>query len=804
MNIFDITSTANYFGRVTGITRVEFQLAKEFKRKFPKDTRFVYWSNDKYRFELYEGELDFSSVKAAKLSSDYSCTTDNYCREFEIGISSCEIGNFIVTGSGWLQNNRYATGCISFAKTHSLKLSFYIHDLIPLKFPYYYNSSYVNVFADSLRQIVSSGALLLCNSENTRKDLLEWCQAQRLEKPQSSVAHLGDSILPEARNYMATEVGTENYVLAVGAIHRRKNYELLVAAWRRLRDRMGGRCPILKIVGGVTPDGKLLESEIRHDPIVKDSIEILQGIDDHALDQLYRNAKLVVYPSHYEGWGLPVAEALAYGKICLASNTSAIPEIADLGPDFIAPDDPVSWASRIMFYCQNEAQRIVREEQLKALYRPRTWEGTVNAIAAALANFEGPSLPTLYPGEEIAFDTSKSDLYLVSSCYAVEKWGRWCANADLKIGFILPRMEQRDLVLKIVLNIRENTMGKILLNGGEVFSGALLSGIHTYCCKLPEEMLEDENSLEVHSDIFLELPDKEKGKHQKRYSGLGIVSCGLLTKEQICYDLENSFGSPEVLKAFPLSSRDYVKVISGRLSGNAVKSQNGMVSLQLEKFSPVFWDMSALACIKLPKGKVSLATIRMNGKIIAQSMIRGDPLGNAVFPIFLQSEVIALSSLEIFLVDENIKTKQDFTLTEIYFPQPFTQKSDDPNRDQYVEVGDYLKFGCDVDDKKTALFAAGWNLEERFGVSCSNLGLISFVAGGAQKITKLKLNCKVVSRKRQQVTFTINGQTTESSLFDNVENVVIDLQRPMHPKDQASLQIAASQDRFVLRALQFL
>jgi glycosyltransferase involved in cell wall biosynthesis len=91
------------------------------------------------------------------------------------------------------------------------------------------------------------------------------------------------------------------------------------------------------IVGGVAWNGADTARALAEDQRLRGLVVLLEDVDDTALTWLYDRALLTVYPSLYEGWGLPVAESLARGRICIASRRSSVPEIA---PGADRPDRP--------------------------------------------------------------------------------------------------------------------------------------------------------------------------------------------------------------------------------------------------------------------------------------------------------------------------------------------------------------------------------------------------------------------------------------------------------------------------------
>src|SRR5262249_52100969 len=116
------------------------------------------------------------------------------------------------------------------------------------------------------------------------------------------------------------------FVLSVSAIQSRKNLDLLYRVWRRLSEDKLADLPTLVLAGRRGFGGADLLWQIPRDPVVRDSVVVIHAVSDATLSWLYRNCAWTLYPSFYEGWGLPISESLAHGKFCLASNMSALVE----------------------------------------------------------------------------------------------------------------------------------------------------------------------------------------------------------------------------------------------------------------------------------------------------------------------------------------------------------------------------------------------------------------------------------------------------------------------------------------------
>ncbi|MGE4337571.1 MAG: glycosyltransferase, partial [Pigmentiphaga sp.] len=117
------------------------------------------------------------------------------------------------------------------------------------------------------------------------------------------------------------------------------------------------------------------------DPRVRGRIRVLPHATDADLAALYQNCLFTAFPSQYEGWGLPVAESLAHGKLCLASRNSAIPEIAPEGMiELIDTFDVRAWANALLAASRDGAARAGRERLIREQYRVTPWEQPAGEI----------------------------------------------------------------------------------------------------------------------------------------------------------------------------------------------------------------------------------------------------------------------------------------------------------------------------------------------------------------------------------------------------------------------------------------
>ena len=165
---------------------------------------------------------------------------------------------------------------------------------------------------------------------------------QGLALPAIEKVRLGDEAGDEEVESAPVELLTQTpgpFVLYVSTVGVNKNQGLLLQVWRRLIDRHGGGVPTLVLAGQPGWRAELLLRELRADAPLSRHVVHLPKASDRQLRWLYRRCLFTLFPSHYEGWGLPVAEALAHGKCCIASNAASLPEVGGRLVDYHDPLD---------------------------------------------------------------------------------------------------------------------------------------------------------------------------------------------------------------------------------------------------------------------------------------------------------------------------------------------------------------------------------------------------------------------------------------------------------------------------------
>ena len=252
------------------------------------------------------------------------------------------------------------------------------HDIIPIQFPEWYTQPDVDGFKTYCDLAFAEADKVMFTSNRSAKDASAYCQSIGIEIKDYSVVPLGSDIGPKMAEGVSLPAGlvANQYALFVSTIEPRKNHRLLVEVWRRLvQDGVISRSGF-KLVFVGRPGWKMgsFLQDIAADPLLSGSVIHLQNIDDARLARLYLDAGFCLYPPKFEGFGLPIVEALSYGKALLVANAGPMPEIAGDFAVALDPDDPAAWAGAMRKWIEQPDERSTWARRAAAEYRPLTWD----------------------------------------------------------------------------------------------------------------------------------------------------------------------------------------------------------------------------------------------------------------------------------------------------------------------------------------------------------------------------------------------------------------------------------------------
>jgi len=276
----------------------------------------------------------------------------------------------------------------SLRKEKGVKVVTCCYDLIPVLYPQYCVGEVANIFTSYFLDIADGSDLILCISKQSEKDLVGLLQKTGGALPATQVFPLGDTVPRSSGENISDAVkalsGTR-FILFVSSIERRKNHEVLYKAYHLLCEAgHQDNLPKLVFVGMQGWGVADLMSDIKLDPITRGMILQFNHVTDDELYSLYQSSLFCVFPSFYEGWGLPVAEALAMGKVVIASSQGSLPEV---GGDLVLYVDPWSareWADALLKMSTDDTWREVWERKIRGAYQPRSWTDAARVVGSAL------------------------------------------------------------------------------------------------------------------------------------------------------------------------------------------------------------------------------------------------------------------------------------------------------------------------------------------------------------------------------------------------------------------------------------
>lgn len=258
-----------------------------------------------------------------------------------------------------------------------------IYDLIPAIKPQWVTPNCMNCFVQWARDLLSGSDTVFTISDFSRNEINNYCkETPTIKVPEIRVLRLGDVLNSSFRDTAPRPrfIPTRPFFLCVSTLDVRKNHRLLYDAWSILAQQDPLKCPDLICIGVPHLYVNTLLREIRYDRLVNRRIHILNNIPDIELSWYYQHCKATIYPSRYEGWGLPVAESLGLGKICLASNATSIPEISKDGPEFFDPMDAHQVAKLIQRVLEDQEWVEGKEKNIRACFKSTEWSQTAQQI----------------------------------------------------------------------------------------------------------------------------------------------------------------------------------------------------------------------------------------------------------------------------------------------------------------------------------------------------------------------------------------------------------------------------------------
>ena len=231
---------------------------------------------------------------------------------------------------------------IGFSFNSNLNTIVTIHDLIPYILPETVGKGYLERFLKDMPNIINNSRGIITVSEYSKKDILRFFPNYPADNIYVTPLAANNNYKPlnklKCKEYISTKYKiTDNFFLYIGGFSLRKNVKGLINAYMKINKDLHSKYKLV-IIGSLKDEGLSLKEYVKENGFDNDVI-FLGYIDDLELPIFYNSATAFIYPSLYEGFGLPPLEAMSCKCPVITSNISSIPEVTKNNALLIDPND---------------------------------------------------------------------------------------------------------------------------------------------------------------------------------------------------------------------------------------------------------------------------------------------------------------------------------------------------------------------------------------------------------------------------------------------------------------------------------
>ncbi|MEM1155430.1 MAG: glycosyltransferase family 1 protein [Pseudomonadota bacterium] len=263
-----------------------------------------------------------------------------------------------------------------------------VHDLSIFHFPEFHPRDRVNFLKDQILHSVEHAGRLVTDSGFVHRELIELLS---VAEDRISVVPLGVSpaFKPRSRSSIASTlarygIADTGYVLSVGTLEPRKNLALLLRAYHEQSSALKRSFPLVLTGASGWKDKALMHYLQKLQQ--KGEVIYLDYVPEEDLPAIYAGASVFVYLSHYEGFGLPVLEAMSCGIPVVSADTSALPELCNDVALFANPTDLAAIKLALQRSLEDESWRAVAAENGIERSADFTWQAAADNIAEIAAH----------------------------------------------------------------------------------------------------------------------------------------------------------------------------------------------------------------------------------------------------------------------------------------------------------------------------------------------------------------------------------------------------------------------------------
>jgi glycosyltransferase involved in cell wall biosynthesis len=295
----------------------------------------------------------------------------------------------LVLGAPWSHPDYAALARVQ-RDRRGLRLALLIYDLIPLRCPEWFDRGLVRLFRAWFEKMLPLCDHVFAISRATASDVTAYARERGIalsgpvvpipigtgfSSPTSAVIQPRTGRLPPAGSY----------ALIVSMIEARKNHALLFRVWRRMLNEMpSDRVPTLVFAGHVGWLVDDLMHQIANTGYLDGKLMLIEDPSDSEITALYQGCLFTLFPSFFEGWGLPVTESLSFGKPCLISNRTSLPEAGGSLARYFDPDNLHDAYAVVRNAVEDRDGLKQWEARVRQEFKPVPWSATVDALLVGL------------------------------------------------------------------------------------------------------------------------------------------------------------------------------------------------------------------------------------------------------------------------------------------------------------------------------------------------------------------------------------------------------------------------------------
>jgi glycosyltransferase involved in cell wall biosynthesis len=279
-----------------------------------------------------------------------------------------------------------------------LRYAAFLHDCVPMVMPEHCLDLTARLYARWFAALALHADLLMANSHATAADVRRFARPLGQPAEPRVIPLAAEPPPPEAEALAAAEAldieePDQPFVLFVATIESRKNHLMVFQAWLDLLRAMPeDAVPRLLCVGRPGWNAEAAIGLRERSPALQRKVLLVSGVSDLALAGLTARCLFTLYNSFHEGWGLPVSESLAAGKLCVVPAHSGLLESGAPGAVFFPPGDQPALVATLKRLINDPAHRAALEARIERAAATRDWN---RAAAEALAHLAAaqPALP---------------------------------------------------------------------------------------------------------------------------------------------------------------------------------------------------------------------------------------------------------------------------------------------------------------------------------------------------------------------------------------------------------------------------